>query len=159
MNSCSEFQLDDLMAVTAVPIANIPATDPSSPVNRLTATVGTFTPSYSGAITIGRQSPGGNLIPIVRDSGKATDDEGDSVAGRLHTVKVSCEADDRDGTVWADLLTLERTPRHLILMFRGGARAFVAATRDTYTCTVERSGAKTSVTFTVKNLMGIQLMT
>ena len=43
MNSCKEFQLDDLMAITAVPIANIGAGDPSSPVNR----IGTTVPSFS----------------------------------------------------------------------------------------------------------------
>jgi len=154
--SCKEYQLDDLMAITAVPIANISASDPASPVNKLTPTLAAFTPTTTGAITIGMQA--GADIPIMRDSGKAKDDESDSVAGRLHTVSVSCEVDDRDGAVWAPLLTLERSQRHLILTFRGGARAFVAASQDTYICTVERNGAKTSVAFKIQNLMGIQLM-
>ena len=154
--SCKEYQLDDLMAITAVPVANISASDPSSPVNRIGATVPSFSPSLAGAITIGLH-PGAD-IPIVRDTGKAKDDESDSVAGRLHTVAVTCEVDDRDGAVWAPLLTLERSQRHLLLTFRGGARAFVSATRDTYICTVERNGAKTSVSFRIQNLMGIQLM-
>ena len=154
--SCKEYQLDDLMAITAVPIANISASDTASPVNKLTPTVAAFTPAMNGAITIGMQA--GADIPIMRDSGKAKDDESDSVAGRLHTVTVQCEVDDRDGAVWAPLLTLERSQRHLILTFRGGARAFVAASQDTYICTVERNGAKTSVAFRIQNLMGIQLM-
>ena len=154
--SCKEYQLDDLMAITAVPIANIPASDPASPVNKLTPTVAAFTPTMTGAITIGLQR--GADIPIMRDSGKAKDDESDSVSGRLHTVSVQCEVDDRDGAVWAPLLTLERSQRHLVLTFRGGARAFVAASQDTYICTVERNGAKTSVAFRIQNLMGIQLM-
>lgn len=154
--SCKEYQLDDLMAITAVPIANISASDTASPVNKLTPTVAAFTPAMTGAITIGMQA--GADIPIMRDTGKAKDDESDSVAGRLHTVTVQCEVDDRDGAVWAPLLTLERSQRHLILTFRGGARAFVAASQDTYICTVERNGAKTSVAFRIQNLMGIQLM-
>jgi hypothetical protein len=36
--------------------------------------------------------------------------------------------------------------------------AFVAATRDSYLCEVERNGAKTSVSFRIYNLMGIQLI-
>lgn len=158
MRSCKEYLLDDLMAVTAIPVGNISSSDPSSPVNKLTATIPPFTPSYSGAITIGQTSPGGELVPIMPLSGKASDDESDSVAGRLHTVKVSVEADDREADRWPVLLRLERTPSHLMLTFRGGQRAFVAATRDTYLCTVERSGSKTSVTLTVRNLMGIQLL-
>ena len=80
------------------------------------------------------------------------------MAGRLHTVTVQCEVDDRDGTVWADLLKLERTPAHLLLTFRGGIRAFVQGSIDTYHCEVERDGAKTSVQFKVQSLMGIQLI-
>ena len=154
--SCKEYQLDDLMAITAVPVANISAASATSPVNALTPTVASFTPTMTGAIAIGMQ-PGAD-IPIMRDTGKAKDDESDSVSGRLHTVSVQCEVDDRDGAVWAPLLTLERSQRHLILTFRGGARAFVAASQDTYICTVERNGAKTSVAFRIQNLMGIQLM-
>lgn len=162
MNSCKEYSLDDLMAVCAIPLANIPSGDPASAANRLTPTIqsSSFSPSLTGAITIGvlPALEGGDLIPIRRGTGKAKDDSQDAVAGRLHTVTVSCEADDRDGAVWAPLLTLERSQRHLLLTFRGGARAFVAATEDSYLCTVERDGAKTTVQFRVQNLMGIQLI-
>lgn len=159
MSSCKEIQLDDVLAVVAVPLENISAGDVSSPVNTLAPTVAAFTPSYAGAIAIGLQAPAGvTLIPIERGSGKAKDDSSDSVAGRLHTVTVQCEADDRESSVWSHLLSLERTPRHLILSFRGGARAFVAATKDTYQCTVERDGAKTSVMFKIQCLMGMQLI-
>jgi hypothetical protein len=159
MSSCKEIQLDDVLAVVAVPVENISAGDVSSPVNTLAPTVAGFTPSYAGAIAIGLQAPAGvTLVPIERGSGKAKDDSSDSVAGRLHTVTVQCEADDRESSAWAYLLSLERTPRHLILSFRGGARAFVAATKDTYQCTVERDGAKTSVMFKIQCLMGMQLI-
>lgn len=159
---CKEYVLDDLMAIIAIPVANISASDPTSPVNALTPIIAQagFNPSLSGAITIGLQpaTVGGTLIPITRKSGKAKDDESDSVAGRLHTVNVTCEADDRETDAWTHLFTLERTPSHLLLTFRGGQRAFVSATADTYLCTVERDGSKTSVTFKLQNLMGIQLL-
>lgn len=159
--SCKEFVLDDVMAITAIPIINIPASAIGSPANRLTPTIAMagFTPSLNNAITIGSQPalPGGALIPIRRLTGKAKDEESDSVAGRLHTVTVTCQVDDREGETWNDLLTLERTFRHLILTFRDGSRAFVSASQDTYLCSVEREGAKTSVTFRIQNLMGIQL--
>lgn len=162
MNSCKEFDLDDVTAITAIPIANISAADPASAANKLTPTIGAsgFSPSLTGAITIGQKpaASGVALIPIVPWTGKAKDSEGDSVAGRLHTVAVTCEVDDRSGSVWTHLLTLERTPRHLLLTFRNKAQAFVSATRDTYTFTVERDGAKTSATFTIHDLMGIQLL-
>ena len=92
----------------------------------------------------------------MRFTGKAKDDESDSVAGRMHTVTVTCEVDDREFEVWDHLLTLERTYRHLILTFRDNSRAFVSSTQDTYLCSVERDGAKTTVTFRIQNLMGIQ---
>lgn len=163
MTNCKEFILDDVMAITAIPLANIPAGSVTSPVNQLTTTLpkSSIVPSMlSGSITIGLQPAvlGGTLIPIMRKSGKAKDDESDSVAGRLHTVTVTCEADDRDPSVWNHLLTLERTPSHLLLTFRDNTRAFVAATEDTYLCTVERDGSKTSINFRVQNIMGIQLL-
>jgi len=192
MNGCLEFLLDDLTAVTAIPVGNIPAASAGSVANCLAPTVpsapfvpevpdlsgggsgsqepggggttvrpGTVpNPVYAGAITVGMRAPadGVTLVPIRRGTGRAKDDEGDGTAGRLHTVTVTVEADDRDAAAWAALLALERTPRHLLLTFRGGARAFVSATRDTYLCTVERDGSKTSVQFRVQDLMGIQLL-
>lgn len=114
----------------------------------------------AGSITIGLKAVGADsvLIPIMPRTGKAKDDESDSVAGRLHDVTVTCEVDDRDSNVWGRLLTLERTPSHLLLTFRGGVQAFVAASEDTYICRTGRDGAKTTVTFRVQDLMGIQLM-
>jgi len=162
MTNCKEFVLDDLMAITAIPVSDISAGDPDSPVNRLTPTIPAeyFNPTMDNAIVIGRQpaTTDGVLIPIKRMSGKAKDDVSDSVAGRLHTVSVSCEVDDRDAEVWNHLLTLERTPSHLLLMFRGGNRAFVPVTEDTYQCSVERDGAKTSASFKIQCLMGMQLI-
>lgn len=162
MNNCKEFVLDDLMAVTAIPVDNIPAGEPTSPANQLTPVIpgSSFHPSYEGAVTIGlRSAPGGVLVPIIRNTGKAKDDEGDDVSGRLHTVTVNCEVDSRDANTWMHLLTLERTPSHLLLTFRDGiTRAFIAATQDTYTCTAERDGSKTTVSFRIQNLMGIQII-
>lgn len=161
MNSCREFALDDLMAITAIPVDNLPAGDPASPVNSLKPVVDRdweFLENDDDVIVIGMRASVGTLVPIKRDTGKAKDDEGDSVAGRAHTVSVSCEVDDREHTAWNDLLRLEQTPRHLLLTFRGGQQAFVSATEDTYQCTVERNGGKTSVAFKIQNLMGLQIL-
>lgn len=162
MINCSEYILDDVMAITAIPVEDIPASNPSSPANSLEPTIaGTgFNPTLTHAVTIGMQpaTAGGVLIPIKRMTGKAKDSEDDSVAGRTHTVSVNCEVDDRDAGIWAHLLTLERTPSHLVLTFRDGQRAFVSATEDTYRCTTERDGAKTTVTFRIQNFMGIQML-
>lgn len=157
--SCLEYNLDDLLAVTAIPVADYaPYTQPWQ--LKPTISAAAFTPSLANAITIGLQpaATGGKLVPITRKTGKAKDSESDSVAGRKHSVTVSCEADDRDPATWDYLLTLERTPSHLLLTFRGGQRAFVQASADTYLCEVNRENAKTSVDFKVENLMGIQLV-
>ena len=184
MNSnCKEFELDDLMAVCAIPVGNISAASKDSPSNVLKPTLNASSYDFplkyinEDVIVIGREkavkammerdggrevrveTPVGELIPIMKMTGKAKDTEGDSVAGRQHTVTVSCEVDDRDGAVWEHLLKLERTPSHLLLTFRNGTQAFVAATRDSYMFTVERDGAKTSVTFRIYDIMGIQLIT
>lgn len=172
MTNCKEFLLDDLMAITAIPVANIPAGDVDSPVNKLTPTIAAagFNPSLANAIVIGHQPAtlGGVLVPIIRTTGKAKDEESDSVAGRQHTVSVTCEVDERGGEIWAPITTLsntpcshrlERTPHHLLLTFRDGVtRAFVAATKDTYHCAINRDGAKVTVTFRIHNLMGIQTL-
>lgn len=160
MSNCKEFLLDDLMAITAIPVADFSLGTQSWQLRPTIATAD-FSPPIANAIVIGQQAiaVGGSLIPIRRHTGSAKDSESDSVAGRLHTVTVSCKVDDRDDTAWNHLLTMERTPCHLLLTFRGGQRAFVAATQDTYMCEVERNGSETSISIKVYNLMGIQLIT
>ena len=162
MTNCKEFVLDDLMAITAIPVADF---DPALQAWQTAKSIASSELAITGsalarAIVIGQQAAtaGGTLIPIRRATGKAKDDEQDSVAGRLHTVTVSCQADDRDPTTWDDLLTLERTPSHLLLTFRDQTQGFAQATADTYLCTVERDGAKTSVSIKVQNWMGIQII-
>lgn len=187
MNGCLEI-FDDMLSVTAIPVAEIP---PSYEAWRVCKTVtehGTYntfnaafppakrdevkdeeqqtvdyTPKPNGTVTIGPRldfpyGKGGRLIPIIPKSGKAEDGVSDAAAGRLHTVTVVCEVDDRDGTAWADLLVLERTPSHLLITSRNGRRAFAEGTEDTYLCKVERSGGKTSVTLRVHDTMGMQLL-
>lgn len=171
MANCKEYVLDDLMAITAIPVSDIPASDADSPVNRLTPTIPTdeFDPTLDNAIVIGRQAAtaGGVLVPIKRTTGKAKDNTQDSVAGRLHTVTVNCEVDERGGEIWAPVATmdntpcslrLERTAHHLVLSFRDGTQGFVAATEDTYLCTIERDGAKVGIQFRIHNLMGVQIL-
>ena len=132
MTNCKEFVLDDVMAITAIPLSNISASDPASPANQLTPTIPASAITalmLANSITIGLFPIAKNvtLIPIMRRSGKAKDDESDNVAGRFHTVTVTCEADERDTDIWENLLALERTPAHLLLSFRDNSRAFVAA--------------------------------
>lgn len=171
MSNCKEFLLDDMMAITAIPVSDIPAGDVDSPVNKLTPTIADndFNPTLDNAIVIGRlaATAGGVLVPIKRLSGKAKDDPQDGVAGRLHSVTVDCEVDERGGELWAPIATmddvpcnlrLERTAHHLLLTFRDGSRGFVAANEDTYLCTIDRDGSKVGVSFKVQNLMGIQLL-
>lgn len=188
MNDCKELVLD-VMAITAVPVSDIDASGNDSVANMLTPTIDKtgFSPKLEHAVTIGREKlsiaelgggssvsvqPSSNtscyLVPIVRTTGKAKDDESDSVAGRLHTVTVNCEVDHRGGEIWGGVedrggtpcsLLLEREPHHLILSLRDGTLAFVAATADAYQCTVERDGSKVSVAFKIYNLMGIQVIT
>ena len=162
MVNCREYDLDNVMAVTAIPVSDIPATTPSSPVLKLTPTIPDmdFAPYLNNAIVVGLNPavPGGALIPIIHSTGKAQDDEGDEVAGRLHTVEVTCRVDSRNSETWDLLRLLERTPRHLLLSFRSGTRALVAATKDTYLCTVQRDGALTNLSFRIQNIPGIQLI-
>lgn len=170
MTTCKEYR-DDVMAITAIPVGKISTAVPTSPVLALTPTItynfsqhfdtDTIVIGFSRASVSsvgGAASAVGSLIPIVRTTGKAKDDDGDSVPGRLHTVTVTCQIDDRDSSIWSHLLTLERTPSYLLLTFPDKTQAFVSATKDTYSCTVNRDGAKTSVQFKIQNLMGIQLV-
>ena len=155
MISCKEFALEDLMAIVAIPLDKYIPTGTSE--IEPTLEHDDFEPVIDDdAITIGSVAPVGALIPIMLATGKVKDSTSDSVAGRLHTVAVSCEIDQRDSDVWALLLRLERTPRHLIITSRDGTRFFAQATRDTYLCNTDRDGSKTTVSFTVKCLMGLQ---
>lgn len=159
MTNCKEFVLDDVMAITAIPFDNI---NLGITPWQLTPTIQEedFSPSLDDAITIGVQpaTVGGRLIPIIRSTGKVKDDESDSVAGRIHNVTVTCEVDSRDSEIWDNLLVLERIPAHLLLTFRDDSRAFVSATEDTYQCSTDRDGSKTSVTFKIQNIMGAQII-
>ena len=159
MNSCKEFVLDDLMAIVAIPVSDYNVGAEAWQVKAVIPATG-FSPTLTNSITIGLQTAvsGGTLIPIMRASGKAKDSESDSVAGRKHSVSVQCEADDRESSVWNDLLTLERTPCHLLLTFRDGPMGFVAADRDSYLCTVSRDDGKVSLAFRIQNLTGIQTL-
>lgn len=180
MKNCKEYDLDDIMAITAIPVADIPAGEPSSPANSLTPVISgdSFAPTLAHAITIGRElldmTAGGGtpnrsafLVPAIRRTGKAKDDTSDGVAGRSHSVTVSCEVDERGGEIWGTAqalggtpcsLRLERIPHHLVLVFRDKTAGFVSATRDSYRCNVERDGAKVSVSFHIHNIMGIQML-
>ena len=112
------------------------------------------------AITIGTTSQNGSaLIPIIKQTGKVKDAESLDTAGRLHTVSVECEVDDRDSEAWTLLHRLERKAAHLILTSRDGSRFFVQGSGDTFLCTVNRDGEKTSVSLKVQCMMGVQLLT
>lgn len=168
MPTCKEFFLDDVMAITAIPVTeynpdSVPGGSPTGISSWLLSPViptSQFSPTLTHSITIGQQSatPGGSLIPIMRLTGKAVDNEEDQTSGRLHKVTVNCQVDERDPSVWNNLLTLKRTPCHLLLTFRDQSRAFVQGSKDTYLCKVERDGAKTSVQFRIECLMGIQMI-
>lgn len=159
MSNCKEFFLDDVMAITAIPVTDFNPGFSGWQLQPVIA-VAAFSPTLTSAITIGQQpaTTNGTLIPVMRLTGKAKDDESDQTAGRLHKVTVNCQIDDRDPSVWTNLLTLERTPSHLLLTFRDQSRAFVQAGKDTYLCIVDRDGAKTSVQFRIECLMGIQML-
>ena len=157
-NNCKEY-IRDILAVTAIPITDF---NPGTHAWQLTPTIpsASFYPTLTNAIVIGRNPAvqDGVVIPIMRDTGKVTDGEADSVSGRLHTVKVTCEVDARNADVFNHLLTLERTPCHLLLYRDGVTQAFVQATIDTYLCNTERDGSKVSVTLRIQNMMGAQIV-
>lgn len=157
--NCKEFELEDVMAITAVPVSAFSIQTVATLPARVTSQQFSVT-SYDGVIVIGVQPAvaGGALIPIIRTTGKAKDDESDSVAGRSHQVNVTCQVDDRESETWLTLQRLERGPYCLILHFRRGGRGIVVADRDTYRCTVERNGSKTEVSFRIHNLTGLQIV-
>jgi len=157
INSCKEFALSDVAAIVAIPVANY-TPDGSITISPTIAST-SFEPTLdTSVITIGIAAEVGSLIPIKHATGKVKDSEQLSVAGRLHTVSVDCEVDDRDGDVWTLLQALERTPAHLVLMSREGTKFFVQGSDDTYQCTVGRDGEKTTVSFKVQCIMGLQLI-
>ncbi len=158
MGSCKEYELDDVMAICAIPVDDydhwaVSALSPTIPAED-------FTPPLGDAIAIGLQAAvsGGTFIPIVRKTGKAKDSPAVSVSGRRHTVTVECDVDDRDTASWTLLHQLQRGAYHLLLTFRGNTRGFVAGTADTFLCEVGRDGARTSVSLRVECLMGLQLI-
>jgi hypothetical protein len=162
MGSCKEFALDDLMAIAAVPVSKYtpsgttmlaPAITDEDTLEMLDGIVD------ADAIVIGKSSKNGSaLIPIMRGTGKVKDSENLNTAGRLHTVSVECEVDDRESEAWTLLHRLERMAAHLILTSRDGSRFFVQGSDDTYLCTVNRDGEKTGISLKVQCMMGAQMI-
>lgn len=156
MGYCNEFILKDLVTITAIPVGDVAV----GPMALLSPKITTsqLTVAYSHAVVIGRvpATAGGDLIPIISDSGKAKDDVSDAVAGRRHKVAVSCDVDDREPHTWDLLRRLEQEPFCLMLTYRGGEYGFAYADEDTYACTVERDDKDTAVKFSIENLSGIQ---
>lgn len=148
--------MDDVIAVAAIPVTDY---DGSAFIGA-SIDSSLFNPPLANAIVIGTSTPvtNGVLIPIKVGTGSVKDSENDGVAGRSHTVTVSCDVDDRDGEVWDDLLLLERSERHLLLTFRGGTQGFVNASRDSYLFHVDRDGSKTTATFKIHNILGVQII-
>ena len=158
MNNCSEYVLDDMVAITAIPIDDYEAIGSTSLEPTIKAA--DFAPSLINAIVVGiyPAEAGGVVIPIVKSTGKVKDSESKNVAGRSHNVNVECDIDDRDASLWPVIVNLERNAYHLLLTLRDGTRTFVQATEDSYMCTSERGSGKTSLTFKVHNMMGMQLI-
>ena len=107
MSSCKELPLDDMAAITAIPIENY-SDDTYSYILSPTIVPADFNPIIDeNTIVIGGvRTSDGALISIVHSTGSVKDSESNSVAGRLHTVSVECEVDDRDADTWALLQTL-----------------------------------------------------
>ena len=160
MNACSEYALDGVVEITAIPLSAFNATSVLlSPV----IDGPDFSPSLGAStIVVGLRravaygSPVGRLVPIIHDTAKVKDSESDNVAGRAHSISVECDVDDRESSTWETLRILERTPHHLILTLRDTSRVFVLGTEDAYLCTVERGNGKTELTIKLKNFMGMQ---
>lgn len=162
MNACSEFVLDSVVEITAIPLtAYNPTATLLSPVidaSGFNPTLNNDTIVVGLAKAVSSGNPVGSLVPVIHGTTKVKDSESDNVAGRLHSVSIDCEVDDRDSNTWQTLYTLERTPRHLILKLRDGSCVFVMASEDTYLCTMQRGGGKTSVSWRIHNRMGLQLV-
>lgn len=155
---CKEYSYSHISAVTAIPAAEcvvspMAALSPVIEEDQLTIA------SLASAIVIGRSADGGAVIPFVRDSIKIGDSEQVAVAGRSHSVELSCEADAREADVMSHVANLERGIYCLLIQLGDGSRAFVAADRDTYQCTSGKS-TDNNVTISIKihNLHGIQLV-
>lgn len=154
MVNCKELSLE-VMEIKTIPLDKYDTSGKISISPTIAET--DFSPLYDDdTITIGTDTTTGSLIPIMRQTGKAKDTPTDSVAGRIRTVTVSCDIDQRDDEIWDLLLQLEREPRHIILTTRDGSVYFCQAMIDTYTCTDERDAEKVTVTFKVQCLMGLQ---
>ena len=167
MVNCKEFALDDLMAIVAVPVGKYTPSSTTSELDQITRVM--LMPTIDAetlddivdadAIVIGKTSQNGSaLIPIIRETGKVKDSESLDTAGRLHTVNVECEVDDRDSEVWTLLHRLERMAAHLLLTSRDGSRFFVQGSEETFLCTVNRDGEKTGVSLKVQCMMGVQML-
>ena len=154
---CQEFYLGEIISITAVPVSDLTLSTAAIFAPRILS--GQWQVNYANAITIGTlKRSSETLVPIIRRSGKAKDEERDEVSGRSHSVDVSCEADDRAPSSWSALRRLERGPFHLVLGFKSGGTGVVTSDRDSYSCYISRDGSETTVSFKLHNLSGIQIV-
>ena len=155
---CKEYTYSHIASVTAVPSAEC-ALSPAAIFSPVIEDEQLTIASLDNTIVIGRSADGDAVIPFVRDSVKVSDAESDAVAGRSHTVELSCEVDARNVTVITHIARLERGPYCLLLQLGDGSRAFVAADRDSYLCTSGKStDNNVSISIKIHNRQGIQLV-
>ena len=155
---CTEIPLNELLAIDAVPVADM--TVQAQYVLADTLPESGVTVVKQNLIRIAAGAAGAKMIPLnPSERGKLKDDERDALPGRSHTITVDADINDLAATTRAAMRILERHPHSLLLSFRDGREAIVVTNPDSYVCTTTRDGSRTTINIRIQNVVGVQWYT
>jgi len=98
---------------------------------------------------------GGVSVRFIRESVSVNVSESKNVAGSLHTVKVSWEADCPSAEDYAQLTQLRHSAHYLVIKCFGDVTRLVTTGVTGYNFTNEESDGKQKCTMTLRNGQGI----
>lgn len=97
-------------------------------------------------------------IPILRKSGKLSEQEKVELSGKSYEVKLTWDVDNLDKITYDKLKNIEKEFKHLKIKTFGNNFSFVRSTEDGYRFTQEEEAGVMKCELSVLNVSGIQRM-
>lgn len=155
---CTEIPLYDVQSIDAVPVADVWISAAAYLATELRNSDFVIDPTR--LVRIAAQDAGAGIVPLLLTTrGGIRDEESDGVAGRVHTVTLTADVNEKAASSRAALRRLELRPHTLLIRFIDGRSALVVATKDSYLVTTSRDGSKAAITLRIHTAEGLRYIT
>jgi len=142
--NCFDFDLSQIASIDAYKVSDV---NIGIPVYSPQETTSTLIVNLSGQYR--------SAIPFEKESVSISDSSGKSVAGTLHTVKVSWEIKCKSDELYTMLARMRNTPHCLVIKSFGDIIRVIPTGVNGYDFTEEESDGKKKCTMVLRNGMGI----